>query len=73
MNIENALNTVTTSLKGVIGLALSLVAVALVVDLLFPGTTKIVGSVSTMVESFTSNGLIGLITLLVFVAIMQRD
>lgn len=74
MNINDSLNTVTSALKGVISLGLTLAVVALVVDILFPGTTNIVASVSGLVTSFTSQGLIGLITLIVFVAIYNaRD
>lgn len=42
MNIEGAFSSVTSVAKGAIGLGMSLAAVALVVDLLFPGTTNIV-------------------------------
>jgi len=73
MNIDGALNSVTGIAKGVIALGLSLAAVALVVDLLFPGTTNIVGNVGTLVNSFTSNGLIGLISLIIFVALFSKD
>lgn len=74
MNINDSLNTVTSALKGVINLGLALAVVALVVDLLFPGTTNIVANVSGLVTSFTSQGLVGLITLIVFVAIYNaRD
>jgi hypothetical protein len=69
MNINDSLSAVTSSLKEVISLGLTLVFVALVVDLLFPGTTYIVTSVSGLVTSFTSQGLVGLISLIVFVAI----
>ena len=72
MNVTDALNTVASAAKGVVGLGLSLVIVALVVDILFPGTTGIVTSVSALVSSFTSQGLVGLVTLLVFVAIAGR-
>lgn len=73
MNINGALSTVTDALKGVIGLGMTLAATALVVDLLFPGTTNIVSSVSTLVTSFTSQGLVGLVTLIVFVALFSND
>jgi len=73
MNVDGALSSVTDIAKGVIGLGMSLAAVALVVDLLFPGTTNIVGNVGTLVSSFTSNGLVGLISLVVFVALFSRD
>ena len=72
MNINDALSTVTSVAKGTVGLGLSLVTVALVVDILFPGTTGIVSNVSALVSSFTSQGLVGLVTLVVFVAIASR-
>ena len=72
MNIKDALSTVTAVAKGTVGLGLSLVTVALVVDILFPGTTGIVSNVSALVSSFTSQGLVGLVTLVVFVAIASR-
>jgi len=73
MNIEGAFNSVTSVAKGAIGLGMSLAAVALVVDLLFPGTTNIVSNVGSLVGSFTSNGLIGLISLIVFVSLFSQD
>ena len=73
MNIENALNTVTSVANGVVALGLSLVTVALVVDILFPGTTNIVAGVTGLVEQFTSGGLVGLIALVIFVAIAGRS
>ncbi len=72
MIINEVLDTVTSIAKGVIGLGLSLVTVALVVEVLFPGTTNIVASVSGLVESFTSGGLTGLIVLVIFIAIASR-
>ena len=73
MNINGALSTVTDALKGITGLGMTLAATALVVDLLFPGTTNIVSNVSTLVTSFTSQGLVGLIALIVFVALFSKD
>ena len=72
MNVNDALNTGTSVANGIVGLGLSLVIVALVVDILFPGTTAIVSNVSALVSSFTSQGLVGLVTLIVFVAIASR-
>lgn len=73
MNINDSLSTVTGALKGVMGLGMSLAATFLVVDLLFPGTTNIVSNVSTLVNSFITQGLVGLITLIVFVALFSND
>ena len=72
MNIHDSLNTVTDVLKGVVGLGFALAVTFLIVDLLFPGTTNIVHSVATLVNSFISHGLVGLITLIVFVALFNR-
>ena len=73
MNINDSMNTVSTVLKGVMGLGLSLATAFLVVDLLFPGTTNIVNNVATLVNSFVSHGLVGLITFIFFVALFSRD
>jgi hypothetical protein len=72
MNVNDVLNTVSSVANGVVGLGLTLVTVALVVDILFPGTTGIVSNVSALVSSFTSQGLVGLVALIVFVAIASR-
>ena len=73
MSIESAISTVTGILRGIINLGLGLAVVFLVVDILVPGTTNIVGNVSELVSSFTSEGIVGLITLVVFVAIFLGD
>ena len=72
MNINEALGTVTSVAQAVVGLGLSLVVVALVVDVLFPGTTDIVNGVSGLIGQFVDQGLIGLVTLIAFVAIAGR-
>jgi len=48
-------------------------AVFLVVDLLVPGTTNIVSNVAGLVNSFIGQGLVGLIALIIFVAIFNRE
>ena len=73
MSIESAISTVTGTLRGIINLGLGLAVVFLVVDILVPGTTNIVGNVSELVSSFTSQGIVGLITLVVFLAIFLGD
>jgi len=69
--IDSAMKSVSGIIKGAIELGLSLVVVALVVDVLFPGTTGIVDNVSSLVTSFTGNGLVGLISLLFFLSIYK--
>jgi len=73
MNINDSLTSVSSVLKGVVGLGMSLVVTFLVVDLLFPGTTNIVSNVASLVNSFIGHGLVGLIALLIFVTLFSRD
>ncbi|MDH5446759.1 MAG: hypothetical protein OEY52_14505 [Gammaproteobacteria bacterium] len=73
MKVNDALNKVTDSIHGIMGLGLTLAVAFLVVDLLFPGTTNIVNNVAMLVKSFTGHGLVGLITLIVFMTIFMRD
>jgi len=73
MKINDTLNTLSDSLKGIMGLGLTLAVAFLVVDMLFPGTTHIVNNVAGLVNSFVSHGLIGMITLIIFVTILIRD
>lgn len=73
MNIKDTLDTVSSVLKGVVGLGMSLVVTFLVVDLLFPNTTHIVDNVAGLVNSFISHGLVGLVTLIFFVALFSHE
>ena len=69
MNIQGALNAVGGLVKGVTGLGLTLIPLALVVDILQPGTVNIVDGLANLVNSFTGEGLTGLIILIVVLAI----
>lgn len=77
MKINDAMNTVVVSLtdllKGIMGLGMTLAVAFLVVDMLFPGTTNIVDNVAGLVKNFVSHGLVGLITLIIFVSIFSRE
>ncbi len=73
MNVNEALNSVNSSLKGVVGLGMSLAVAFLVVDLLFPGQTNIVNNVAGMIGSFVDKGLVGLIALIAFIAMFSRN
>jgi len=73
MNINDTFDKLNSSLTGIIGFGFSLAAVFLVVDLLFGAKTNIVANVSALIGSFTSQGIIGLIALIVFAAILSKD
>ena len=71
MNIQGALNAVGGLVKGVTGLGLTLIPLALVVDIISPGYTNNVGNVGQLVDSFTSEGITGLVILLLVLAIVD--
>ena len=73
MSIDSTLSSVSGVLRGIVNLGLALALVFLVVDILAPGTTNIVGNVAGLITSFTDNGIVGLITLIVFVKIFDAD
>ena len=69
MHLDAALGTIGGWLKSVVSLGLTLVVTIVVVDVIFPGTTGIVGNVADLVGQFTDRGMVGLITLIILVAI----
>ena len=50
-------------------LGILLILVAMVVDLLFPGTTDVVANLSRLINQFIDAGLVGLVTFIVAVAL----
>jgi hypothetical protein len=73
MNLDSALGTIGGWLKSIVSLGLTLALTMLVVDVIIPNETDIVGNVADLVGRFTDNGLAGLITLIVLVAIASGD
>lgn len=72
MNGLNALlSSVGGIVKGVTGAALTLIPLFLVVDIISPGTTNVVSNLGALVDSFTGEGLTGLIVLLFVLAIID--
>ena len=53
-------------------LGILLILVAMVVDLLFPGTTDIVANLSNLVNQFIDGGLVGLVVFIIVIAIIGR-
>ena len=51
-------------------LGILLILVAMVVDLLFPGTTDIVAGLSGLVNQFIDGGLVGLVVFIIVIAII---
>ncbi|MCH7573978.1 MAG: hypothetical protein IIA59_02535 [Candidatus Marinimicrobia bacterium] len=72
VGIDSVLKSASGIAKAIIEFGLALIVVLLVVDIIFPDQpTGIVENVSELVKSFTSNGIVGLISLLFFLAIYK--
>jgi len=69
--LKDTFSTITGWAGDIVNLGLALALVFLIVDILFPGTTNIVGNVADLVSEFTSEGLVGLITFIVFLSIYK--
>lgn len=53
-------------------LGFALILVFVVIDILFPGVTGITKNLSDIVGSFSNEGAVGLVALLIFVLIYKR-
>jgi len=73
MSLDSVLGTVNGWLRAIVSLGLGLVLVFLVIDVLFPNQTDIVGNVAALVSSFTDRGIVGLIILIALVAVALGD
>jgi|TARA_B100000315_G_C14539125_1_gene569986 hypothetical protein len=69
--LKDTFSTITGWAKDIVSLGFALALVFLVVDILFPETTGIVGNVSDLVHSFTDEGLVGLITFIIFLTVYR--
>jgi hypothetical protein len=70
--VSESMSTLTGWLSDAVRLGLGLIGTFLVVDILFPGSTGIVANVGGIVTQFTSQGLTGLVALIIFMVIMKR-
>ena len=73
-SFSDTLNSANTLLDGAVRFGIALAGAFLVYQVLFPsgGESAIVTSVSNLVGQFTSGGLTGLVTLLLFMTFMRR-
>ena len=71
-SISDTLNSVNTLLGDVVRFGIGLAGALLVVQIIFPESLDIIGNVTGVVSRFTSGGLTGLITLLLFMTFMRR-
>ena len=70
--IRNALQAISGWGKEVVDFGVAVIMVGVVVDILFPGTTGVSDNIADLVGDFSSQGVAGIIALLLFVTIYNR-
>ena len=70
MNIDSIFAAVLGIIGGIVKIGLSLVLLALVVDVFDPGRTDIVANLSGLINQFMDAGLAGLVAFIIVVAII---
>ncbi len=73
MNISEIAGSISSVIRSLVGLGLSLVLLALVIDIFAPGTMNIVSNLAGLINSFVGQGLVGLAALIVVVAIADNS
>ena len=71
-DIKATIATANGWLKSVTEFGLSIILAFVVLDILFPGSTGIIGNINGIVSSFAGNGVTGLIALLIFLLIYRK-
>ncbi len=70
--LKETFGTISSWIIDIVEIGLSLALVFLVIDLLFGPKTQVVTNLSTLINSFVSQGVVGLIALIIFLAIYKR-
>jgi hypothetical protein len=70
MNLDSISATLSNVVGALVKLGISLVLLALVVDVFVPGQTDIVANLSGLINQFVDAGLAGLVAFIVVVAII---
>jgi hypothetical protein len=70
--LREVLGNLNDWIKEIVNVGLGIALIFLVVDILFGTTTGIVGNLSELIKSFTTQGIVGLIALIIFVAIYSK-
>lgn len=70
MNLDSISATLSNVVGALVQLGISLVLLALIVDVFVPGQTDIVANLSGLINQFIDAGLAGLVAFIVVVAII---
>ena len=69
---KETIESVSGWLKSIIEFGLSIILVFVIIDILFPGTTGIIGNIGSVVASFADQGIVGLIALFLFMLVYKK-
>ena len=72
-SVKDAITTVSTWLKTGTEFGITVILALVVIELLFPGFTGIVENIGAIVAQFSSEGLVGLIALLLFLLLFRQQ
>ena len=70
--LKETFGSISAWIIDIVEIGLSLALVFLVIDLLFGPKIQIVTNLSDLINSFVSQGVVGLIALIIFLAIYKR-
>ncbi len=70
--LKDTFQTINEWLKIFIEFGLSLLLAFVIIDILFPGTTGVIQHIGEIVGSFATEGVVGLIALLIFLMIYKK-
>lgn len=71
-SIRDTVKSATGWLTDIFNFGVAIILLFVVVDILFPGTTGLVENVGEIVSAFATEGVVGLIALLVFLLIYKQ-
>ena len=69
---REVMKNLTGWLRDVVELGFMLILIFIIIDVLFPGTTGVMRNLGGIVGSFAKQGVVGLISLLLFLLIYKR-
>jgi hypothetical protein len=71
-SVRDSVNTVTSIIQTATEFGMTLILALVIIDVLFPGSTTVVSNIGAIVGQFSTEGLSGLIALLLFLILFKN-
>lgn len=71
-SVRDSVNTVTSIIQTATEFGMTLILALVIIDVLFPGSTTVVSNIGAIVGQFSTQGLSGLIALLLFLILFKN-